>query len=173
MSVWTVGLRVTARPKTMASLCSKRDKNSFLLCVINRSTFRRHLSWKPWTLLVDSHWVWGQCLWVSLAFLPPVGCRCHRERGVCHASFKRLTRWLSGKEPACQCRRCRFDPLIGRVPWRRKWQHTIVFLPGKSHGQRSLAGHSPWGPERVGHEWALAPSTEVKTVCYLCLRSLK
>ena len=37
----------------------------------------------------------------------------------------------------------------GSTPWRRKWQPTPVFLPGKSHGQRSLAGYSPWGPKRV------------------------
>ena len=54
----------------------------------------------------------------------------------------------SGKESACQHRRCRilgFDPWVGKIPWRRKWQYTPVFLPGKSHGQRSLVGHSPWG----------------------------
>ena len=34
---------------------------------------------------------------------------------------------------------------MGKIPWRRKWQSTPVFLPGKSHGQRSLAGYSPWG----------------------------
>ena len=32
-----------------------------------------------------------------------------------------------------------------KIPWRRKWQPTPVFLPGKSHGQRSLTGYSPWG----------------------------
>ena len=56
--------------------------------------------------------------------------------------------WLSGKESACQCRRCkrrRFDPWVGKIPQRRKWQSTPVFLPGESHGQRSLVGHSPWG----------------------------
>ena len=42
-----------------------------------------------------------------------------------------------------QCRRCRFDPWVRKIPWRRKWQPTPVFLPGKSHGQRSLAGCSP------------------------------
>ena len=54
--------------------------------------------------------------------------------------------WLSGKE--CQCKRCRrrrFDPWVGKIPWKRKWQPTPVFLPGKSHEQRSLAGYSPWG----------------------------
>ena len=53
----------------------------------------------------------------------------------------------SGKESACQCRRHRrwgFDPCVGKIPWRRKWQPTPVFLPRKSHGQRSLVGYSPW-----------------------------
>ena len=56
----------------------------------------------------------------------------------------------SGKELACQCRRhkrFRFDPWVGKIPWRREWQSTSVFLPGKFHGQRSLAGYSPWGHE--------------------------
>ena len=53
----------------------------------------------------------------------------------------------SGKEPACQCRRqrCRFEPWVRKIPWRRAWQPTPVFLPGESHGQRSLVGHSPHG----------------------------
>jgi len=37
----------------------------------------------------------------------------------------------------------RFNPWVGKVPWRREWQPTPVFLPGESHGQRSLAGCSP------------------------------
>ena len=41
--------------------------------------------------------------------------------------------------------RHRFDPWVGKIPWRRAWQPTPVFLPGESHGQRSLAGYSPWG----------------------------
>ena len=52
----------------------------------------------------------------------------------------------SGKEPACQCRRhkrCGFDPWFRKIPWRRAWQPTPVFLPGESHGQRSLEGFSP------------------------------
>ena len=40
-----------------------------------------------------------------------------------------------------------FDPWIRKIPWRRKWQPTPIFLPGKSHGQRSLVGYSPWGHE--------------------------
>ena len=54
----------------------------------------------------------------------------------------------SGKEPSCQCRRHkrhRSDPWVGKIPRRRKQQPTPVFLPGESHGQRSLVGYSPWG----------------------------
>ena len=42
-------------------------------------------------------------------------------------------------------RRLGFDPWVGKIPWGREWQFTPVFLPGESHGQRSLAGDSPWG----------------------------
>ena len=58
-----------------------------------------------------------------------------------HLPFK-----LGVKEPACQCRRHKkfeFNPWVGKMPWRRKWQPTPVFLPGKFCGQRSLAGYSP------------------------------
>ena len=57
-----------------------------------------------------------------------------------------LPRWLSGKDPARQCRRHErrgFNPWVSKIPWRRAWQPTPVFLPGESHGQKSLAGYSP------------------------------
>ena len=59
-----------------------------------------------------------------------------------------LSRWPSGKESSCQCRRYRFNPWVRKVPWRRKWQTTPVFLHGKSHGQRSLEGYSPRSDRR-------------------------
>jgi len=40
--------------------------------------------------------------------------------------------------------RCGFDPWVRKIPWRRAWQPTPVFLPGESHGQRSLVGYSLW-----------------------------
>ena len=55
---------------------------------------------------------------------------------------------VSGKESTCQCRRCKrqgFSFWVRKIPWRRKWQPTPVFLPGKLHGQRILAGYSPCG----------------------------
>ena len=53
--------------------------------------------------------------------------------------------WLSRKESTCQCRRCRFDPWFEKISWRRKWQPTLVFLPAKTQGQRSMGAYSPWG----------------------------
>ena len=64
---------------------------------------------------------------------------------------KGLSWWLSHKESTCQCRRHRFDPWVGKIPWRKKRQPTLVFLPGKCHGKRSLAGYSPWS-HRIGHD---------------------
>ena len=54
----------------------------------------------------------------------------------------------SGKEPACQSRRCKrreLDPWVGKIPWRRAWQPTPVFLPGESQGWGSLVGFRLWG----------------------------
>ena len=65
-----------------------------------------------------------------------------------NTDHKGLPRWCSGKEFACQCRRHKrheFDPLVGKILWKRKWQPAPLFLPGKSHGQRSLEGYSSWG----------------------------
>ena len=48
-----------------------------------------------------------------------------------------------------------FDPWVGKIPWRRKWQPTPISLPGKSHRQRSLMGYSTWGRQRAGHDFGL------------------
>ena len=53
----------------------------------------------------------------------------------------------SGKEPTSQCRRLKtygFNSWVGKLPWRKKWSPTPELLPGKSNGQRNLAGYSPW-----------------------------
>ena len=59
----------------------------------------------------------------------------------------------SGEEPACRYRRLkrnRFDPWVGKLPWRREWLTTPVFLPGEFHKQRrNLAYYSPWGPKEL------------------------
>ena len=53
--------------------------------------------------------------------------------------------WLRGESICLQGRRPGFNPWVRKIPWRRKWQPTPVFLPGESHGRRSLVGYSPWG----------------------------
>ena len=62
----------------------------------------------------------------------------------------------SDKDPVCQCRRHKrrsFHPWVRNIPWSRKWHPIPVFLPWKSHGQRSMAGCTPWGYKRVGYDW--------------------
>ena len=54
-----------------------------------------------------------------------------------------------GKSICLQCGRPRFESCIRKIPWRRKWQLTPVLLPGKSRGQRSLVGYSPWGHKEL------------------------
>ena len=58
----------------------------------------------------------------------------------------------NGKGPARQCRkhkRCGFDPWVRKIPWRRAWQPTPVFMPRVSHGQRSLAGYGSQGSKEL------------------------
>ena len=70
---------------------------------------------------------------------------------------KDISGGASAKEPACQFRRhrrCRFDSWVRKVPWSRKWQPALVFLPGKFYGQRSLEGYCPPGLKRVRYDLA-------------------
>ena len=63
-------------------------------------------------------------------------------------SFYHITRGFPGGsvvKSTYQCRRSSFHSWVGKIPWRRKWQPTPVLLPGKFHGQRSLASCCPWG----------------------------
>ena len=68
--------------------------------------------------------------------------------GICHVG---LPWWLSGKKICLQCRRCGFDPWVGKIPWKRKWLPTPVFLLKELYGmenpidKRNLVGCSPWG----------------------------
>ena len=69
-----------------------------------------------------SHWM---ILWVLILYLLPW--------------------WLVRLSVSLQCGRPGFDPWVGKIPWRRKWQPTPVLLPGESHGGRRLVDYSPWG----------------------------
>ena len=67
-----------------------------------------------------------------------------------------------GKESACQCRDHGFNPWVGKIPWRRKWQPTPIFLPGESHGQGNLADCSPWGHKELDITEQLNTDTKLK-----------
>ena len=91
----------------------------------------------------------GKALWWR-------GCKLWCPRGKKGLKSGNEGRWHSGKESACQCRRRRrpgFDSWVGKIPWRKERQPTPVCWPGEFHGQRSLAGYSPWD-RRVGQDWA-------------------
>ena len=66
-----------------------------------------------------------------------------------------------GQESACNAGDGRpgFDPWVGKIPWRRTWQPTPVFLPEESHGWRSLEGYSPW-VTKSQIDWATKHSTQ-------------
>ena len=53
--------------------------------------------------------------------------------------------WHRRQRIHLQSRRFRFDPWVRKIPWRKEWLPSLIFLPGESHGQRSLVGYSPWG----------------------------
>ena len=116
-------------------------------------------------------------------------CYCYpvdRDRGCCATSdnftYNRelpspsvnsgIPRWCSGKESACQYRRCGFHPWVGKIPWRRAWQPAPVFFPGESHGQRSLVGYSPWGHTESDPTEVTEHSTahQVSTLCRVVLK---
>ena len=105
------------------------DSNQALICSVSSprgfTMFEKH--WKLMTCVVN--------LLVSISSV-------NSKLLYSMVGASRVTR---GKEPTCQCRRHRFDPWVGKIPWRRKWQPTPVFLPGQFRGQRSLTGYSPWG----------------------------
>ena len=56
---------------------------------------------------------------------------------------------------------------VRKTPWRRKWQPTPVLLPRKSHGQKSLAGYSPWGYRNIRHDLVTKQQRNIKTVAWL------
>ena len=69
-----------------------------------------------------------------------------------------------------QCRRPEFDPWVGKILWRRAWQPTPVFLLGESHGQRCLAGYSPWGRKESNttEQLSLSPQITADMIFFCC-----
>ena len=113
--------------------------NTFMACSHLSSIFTQ-MAYFEWDLPWLSYLKWLPFSYLIISF------------PFCQLPFYHLmycaSRWCSVKESAWQSRRhriWRLDPWAGKIPWRSKWQPTPVFSPGKSHGQRNLAGYSPWG----------------------------
>ena len=64
---------------------------------------------------------------------------------ICMTSITSFPRGLDGKEAACNAAHPGSSPWLRKIPWRRAWLSSPVFLPGESHGQRSQVGYSQWG----------------------------
>ena len=96
-------------------------------------------SWGRKELDTTERLIWSDLIWHNNGKLDKI----HRYKHI-HG----LPGWIRGKEYSRQCRRCRrhgFDLWFGKIPWRRKWQPTLILLPEKSHRRRGLVGYSPWG----------------------------
>ena len=114
----------------------------------NHMTKDRSDSWKRWKWEDCDSW-WKP--WVTAFWLFEADCISNRVR-------------LNSNESTCQHRRCRSDFWVWKIPYRRKWQPTPVFLPGESHGQRS---YNPWP---MDHLSSCVTSGNLKS--WLCLKSL-
>ena len=105
-----------------------------------------------WMMIrANSYWVLtnntcqGQCQILNITFSHQILTSVSLGGTCCHQQG--FPGGANGREPTCQCRRHRrhgFYPWVGKIPWRRPWQPTPVLLPGEPHGQRNLAGYSPW-----------------------------
>ena len=94
--------------------------------------------------LITVYWIWLPVIYNGTLFTQVLW-SFNGGPGYVRASL--VAQWLK-KKSTSQCWRCkrhRFDPWVGKIPWNRKWQPAPVFLPEKFHGQKSLAVYSPWG----------------------------
>ena len=122
--------------------------------VLGQRIFRLCLCSSSFDVFLLSHYVlsilslfffpifWIEFLFSFLLFLIP------SATSYCSFGSNSLQLFLEITQRTClQCRRSKFDPWVGTIPWRREWQPTSVFLPREYHGQKSLVGNSPRGPK--------------------------
>ena len=101
--------------------------------------------WKAYSkksIKQDIYWIypWQYSMWDANTNLM----QSHPEKRGAYCLGSSLW-WLTWRRICLPCRRPGFDPWVRKIPWRREWQPTLVFSPGKSHGRRSLTGYSLWG----------------------------
>ena len=101
-------------------------------------------------------------------------CKCTSKWFSCTYIYKGFPGGtVAKKKSTCQCRRYQrlgFVPWVRKIPWRRRWQPSPVFLPGEFHGQKILAGYSPWGRKELNI--AEHTHTHIYTYTYILFQIL-
>ena len=130
-----------------------------------------------WMVLVPCCWI--PCMLRSIHFLTAVGTGLSSftagpslqnyslPGGTSPGKASQVAQWVNSLLAMQEMQETRVQARVRKIPWRRAWKPTPVFLPGESHGQRSLVGYSPQG-HKVRHDWGnwahmLAPHQEVHT----------
>ena len=86
--------------------------------------------------------------------------------GICYpVQYSWFPWWLTKYRIRLQCGRRRFDPWVGKISWRRAWQHILVFLPGESPWTEEPSELQSMGSQRVGHDWGTKHAAYPSTVC--------
>ena len=107
---------------------SRRKRTQSLLgCIDSQEKTERNLGRMPTVSVTETQ---PETSSLSKQTISVLNCICNFG-----STYSGLPWWFSGREFTYQCRKCRFDPWVGKVPWRRKWQLTPVLLSGKSHGK--------------------------------------
>ena len=104
---------------------------------------------------------------VSYTVLDEATKRWRKNMDIFHtipSNLNAALRWLRWSRICLQCGTSQFDPCVGKIPWRREWLPTPVFLPGEFHRQRSLVSYSPWC-HRLKHNWGTNTFTLIITLC--------
>ena len=118
-----------------------------------------YLTWN-WVQTWTSHTNW---LWVNLVLLVAfiLG-----AEDLIQFSIMGCSQWYSYMRFACNARDLGLIPWVGKIPWRRRWQPTPVFLPGESPWTEELGVLQPMGLQRVRHDWATKHSTQNMKFAY-------
>ena len=118
---------------------------------------------------VNFLWIWSDTLRISFSLTSWHNFPKTFWPGCSSAvALEHFPRWCCGNISACHCRRKRrytLDSWVGKIPQRRKWQPAPIFLPGKFHGQKSLAGYCPWGHK----EWDTSEQLSMHIALGICL----
>ena len=145
-SLWWISALITEALGIMLGLVEKQS--TWALCAGNsRSSWEEKA--KLWHAGLPSI-VGKALLYPEVQLYKPASADTVTSQSYVTLSFPVVKNWPAN---AGDTGNCEFDPWVWKIPWRRAWQPTPVFLPGESHGQRSLAGCSSWG-RRVRQDWA-------------------